>query len=41
MDKKSYIMQTTLKKLGGIKMKLEKSEKHMMFSTTQIPDIFF
>ena len=22
-------------------MKLEKSEKHMMFSTTQIPDIFF
>ena len=27
--------------LGGSKMKLEQTEKHMMFNTTQIPDIFF
>lgn len=27
--------------LGGIKMKLEQNEKHMLFNTTQLPDVFF
>ena len=27
--------------LGGRKMKLEQNEKHMLFNTTQLPDVFF